>query len=461
MKDTMIKPNLNKVFRLNIISVLSFISLLSLNVNAEENNEHKITKNDFRYFSNLKTYQLNNKLYGLHIGSDLIEKSENNLNDIRIYDSKDTETPYILLDDYKSKAQEITYNLKITDYSSQNKSEQIIGKMPDKRKAINHLIFNTENVDFNKNIKLYGSDDSKNWKLISEQNIYDFSSKIPLRKTEIKFSPVNYQYYKIAINKDNSTNNQSLQLKYKELNLNINSSAEQNFHIGSILAATPSGIEDDVVFDNKVFSNLAVTNENHKSVIKLDANLPFDKIDFSIDNPYYYRKVNVYFADKDEKEDYKLLNQDSLYKIPMEKNEERNELKYHVQKHRFYKFEIENNDNPPLKLNQIKLSWVRKNLFFMEQPGSSEYKLYLGNKNVSSPAYDFSTYVNQDNWFNQNYQEIKNKNIEINQDFKDSFSNEDKDKLQQNILIIIVCIISLILGFWIYRMVKDTPVKSE
>ncbi|MBC7472741.1 MAG: DUF3999 family protein [Candidatus Sericytochromatia bacterium] len=449
----------------------SLILLILLSTQVKVQAQDNIISDNFKYFARMSTIE-SKEVSQAHLNSDILQKSENGLNDLRIYDKDKTEIPYTILDNIRTKEETINYKVDVIKYSPQKNDDEIITKIKDNN-GIRSITLNTANKNFRKKIKLSGSQDLKNWDFIASQEIYDFSDNISLKSTQIKFNKNNYLYYKINITKSESTNKDQITLKYKELNLKINENQDTKFKIDSIVASnSPENIEDNITYDKKYYNISAVKpsadklltetymdSEDKKSIIKINPELPFDKLSFKINNNYYYRKMNIYYADKDEKESYQLLLSSYIYKIPLEKNEEQSQINFHSNKHKFYKIEIENLDNPPLELKEIKLEWIRKNLFFAQQNTNAEYNLYVGNKNIKKPSYDFSTLVNQENWFKQKYRSVSLTNVTENKDFKDSLSPEEKEKTQINILVTIIGIISLVLGLWIYRMIKQTPKK--
>lgn len=427
-----------------------FMLLISFNSYSQENN---INKNDFKYYSDINGSIQKNKINSVYLRDDILDKSENDLKDIRIFNGSGNETPFIILDEKTPEDIKEIKNFEITDYSEQSGKDIIIAKLTEKNlSTIESIFFETSNNNFNKKIKIYGSDETQKWDFINENNIYDFSSKINLKKTQINFpKPKTYKYYKFEIqNLTQSEKDSMLRLNYKDLNLSINDYDSNNFRIDAINGETFSKNKEIINYDSKKIS-FKSENIDKKTVINLNNNIPINKILFDISDPYYYREVNIYQTKNDKFTDNKLILKDVIYDIGSGENNEKKFININNLKN--IRIEISNLDNPSLVINKITTQKIKNNLFFISN--ENNYSLYIGNKDIQAPSYDINNYINQYNWFKTNYNILKLSSVNVNQRFIKGVSKEDNEKFQKNILMGIIFLISGLLAIWIFKMTKE------
>jgi hypothetical protein len=438
--------------------------LILLSCKAAFAEEMKLTRNDFKFQAKINSKFTKNGLYQVHINKEIIRKSEKELQDTRIFDSKDNQVPYVILPNQIPKEQEKSFNLKIIEYFQENNSDIVIAKMPDKYSPVNFLELAIDDINFKKNILLFGSNDKKSWSKLQKGAIYDFTSSVPLRKTEIEFKKSNFPYYKIELINETNTkpNSESFQLQYQELNLNLTKSFNRDLRINNIVALSRTGKDDVIKYDQAEFNKLTLTaDEKRNSEIVIPAELPVDKLFFSINNPYYSRQVEIFSSETGKKDSFQLLKSDNIFKISLaDINDKKEYIDLSTNKHNFYKFVIINRDNDPLDISKINFSWVRKDLYFIARNDNEDYQLFIGNKYVEQPYYDFVNFLTAENWYLQKFIPVEAANPEQNPQYKDTLSPEEKNKMQKMGLIAIVSFIVLLLGIWIYKLAKEAGAKT-
>ncbi len=446
---------MKKYLKNKIIIISSFLPLiLSFSVNAEE----KVSQENFKYYSDIEGNILKNQINYVYLKDNFLSNSENDLKDIRVFSSSNTEIPFILIDEQiPEDKKEIKY-FEIIDYFQQNDKDIIIGKVKDKSlPSFEKIIFESLNTDFNKKIKVFASNDKNKWDFITESNIYDFVSKINLRKTEIKFiTPTKYIFYKFEFqNLSQSEKESMLKLNYKGLDLSLNDYDSNPFRINNISGETYYKNKEIINYDEKEYIP-EVENKDKKSIIRLKNKLSVNKINFNISEPYYYREINIFSGDKDNNP----ILKDYIYDLGNNENDEKKyiNLNFHISKD--LRTEILNYDNPPLIINKLKTQRVKKNLFFLSN-NDSMYKIFTSNKDIESGVYDIRNYINEYNWYKTKYNKLNISQVLENKDFKEGFSKDEQEKLQKNILMALVFFIAGILGYWIYKMMKDISVKPE
>lgn len=442
-----------------VLKILLFNLFLISNVSAQEK---KINIENFKYYADILGNIQNNKINSVYLNEDILNKSENDLKDIRVFNSNGSEVPFIIIDEKTPEDLKEIKNFEIIDYSEQDNKDIIISELKENNNEITPILdkisFEISDTDFNKKIKIYGSQNKSNWTFISENNIYDFSSKINLKKTQINLSkPVQYKFYKFEIqNLSQLEKDSMLKLNYKDLNLSLNEYDTNYFRINSINAETFSKNREIINYDSNHLKPV-INNRNKKTIIELKNTLPINKIIFDISDPYFYREVSIYSEenkkDLNDKNTQNPIFKDYIYDIGSGENNEKKYMNLNYSNLKNLRIEISDSDNPPLIINKITTQRVKKNLFFLAG-NDNKYSIYISNRDIESPVYDINNYINQYNWFKTKYSILKASEIKINQNFKKEFSKNDKEKLQKNILIALIFMVSALLAVWIYKMMK-------
>ncbi len=426
---------------------------------------------EFRYSVELNEQIKKDSIYQVHLTPDIIERSAAGGTDLRVASHDTVEVPFVVLEN--NTPAEYVSNYYTLEYLPQPPEEETGSvtyamKLPDKHQPVRIFEIDTPNNDFKKNIILYGSNDKSNWNFITEETIFDFLSQVNLRKTEIKLaSAVDYLYYKIKIVDTASSgttggDSKSIKLKYEGLDFSVDNIKTQKLQINRVAAKTGVNVRKDhtVAYDEKLFSSLSPQKDkSNNTVIDIEANLPFDRISFDITTTYYQRKVSILSSETGAEKTYTNVVESSIYNFPMmDFKSSRNEIYFSTPKHRFYRFIIENKNNPALTINSIKYEWVRKDLYFVALSDSPKYLLCFGNPALKKPEYDIQNFIHQGNWYKQKYGVIKTGDVILNTAYAPSTKIEIKPEVEKMILTIIVIFLVLGLGYWLYNLISQmTP----
>lgn len=418
---------------------------------------------DFEYSLELNGAITKDNIYQIHLGNGVLEKCTPGCKDIRLFDSKDNEVPYVILDYNYISEKDKMHRLKITKYRYDENSAVITlstlkKENKEKNIQINAIYLDIGDNDFNKKVKISGSNDGKKWVLVKRDTIYDFSSQVNLRKTEVEFESVSYPYYLITLTdeKMQKDSQQSIKLKYDQLEFSVDNMENKKLHINSVIGKFKTEKNKNIVYDKKIFTGSTATlDKNGDTVIEIEAGLPVKKIYFDISNAYYYRKVRVYCSDTGDTDSYKLLNKGVIYTFTLfNVTDVKNYVCLSSPKYNFYKLVIENKNNPPLDIKSITFKWIQKNLYFVAINNDTQHFLCFGNKNTDKPEYDLSRFIHKNNWYKQDYTKLEGSDISGNKNFVSRLGKDKKAQIEKIILMTVVIFLVLGISFFLYSLMK-------
>jgi hypothetical protein len=417
---------------------------------------------DFSYCAEVQGAGKAGSLYQIHLPDDIVRKAGAGFDDMRLFDASQKETPLVVIPNIPPHETIETYPLEITGYDSDTSSATVTVKLPQKHRPISVMDLAVPDRDFKKRVALSGSSNGKTWKPVTEDSIYDFSSQVNVRKTRIEFAKTGYRYFRLKLTdfKPHAGAGPSIKLKYEGLDFSVNGvSQKKDVRIQSMEGSTQTPSEKKPVYDRKTFDDLSPTlDKEGNTVINLHADLPFDRMTFDIANPYYYRTVIVYGSSIGKEDSYQYLMSQVIYRFPLssEQHEEKNFIEQLVPKQAYYKVVIMNKNNPPLELKGLTFAWVQQNLYFIALKNNESYSLCFGNAQIKRPDYDIGNFVNQNTLSRNTYERAELASWRaIRVPRPERFGGMEK-----LILKIVVILLVIGMGLWLYTLMKKTPEKK-
>jgi hypothetical protein len=444
-----------------ILFLSCFILLLAANTIYAQN----LTGNDFQYRAELKGPIQKGEIYQVVLPGGVLSKMSPGLGDLRLYGPGQKEIPYVMIDNIIPEIPGRNYPLEVIRYQPGKEWITIDLKNPEPLQDINALTLEIPDRDFQKELALQGSDDQEKWTDITRDTIYDFTSQIDLRKVRLGFSNCRYRFFRLKMRDVAKPTgpDQTIRVQVQGADVSINYPDAKKILIQRIEAHTGNGRKAVIQYDHQtVQPSKPITTKDHKTIIDIRTGIRFERIDFEITNPLYYRQVHIYYSETGAEESYQLLADDDIYRTPEQTH---NYLLNQFPHHPYFRFEIENKDNLPLTIKEIRLTWVQKLLCFYGLETASGYTLYYGNPQVAEPDYDLKKLISQDNWVEVfAKQNESNRTILMepapNPSFRGNFLGK-QGKQEGTLLTIVVILLVAGLGIWLYRLLRRvTPNKT-
>ena len=310
--------------------------------------------------------------YTLLLSPEVIARSKSNLSDIRIYnitESDTSEVPY-LMNWMGSNVKEasIPFEL-INDTYNEKCCSYVTLKFP-KKQVINQIKLNVSDSNFDKSLKIEGSNDNKQWFTIKEHlRIVRFRNvSEDYSYTTLNFNSSEFTYFRIKLDDDGSPRinvteayafeNQLIEGKYNELKI-----------LGKKQTENKKEKISEVIVD---FPYSYLVN-----YITIKSNTKND----------FYRNINIYGSNgttktgKGDLENWYMINTTVFSSI------ENNIIYCNNSKTKKLKIEIINYDNEPIVLDEIK-AFAEQCQLVANLPQSENLYLAYGKENDNAPNYD-------------------------------------------------------------------------
>ena len=311
-----------------------------------------------------------NGLYKMIVPAEIRSYSKDDLSDFRIFDTQNNEVPYFLMGDAIGKAVEQFEEFKVLSKVVDNrKSTSIVIANP--KAQINGLELIIANSEVVKKYNVSGSNDQKEWfGLINNGSLSDLQSSETTSVSEkISFPLCSYRFLKIVF--DDST---TLPINVLKIG-----NAQTNFLKGELQEIKVKSLQTTQISTEK------------KTLVKIEFDFPqfIDKVVFDINKTSLFKRNARIYTDKERVEKHKTVKyQHDIARFSMASNQS-NAFEIANTKQQFLFIEIENQDNPPLQITDIK--FYQKPIFAIAELKSNEnYTITTGYSNRKLPNYDLA-----------------------------------------------------------------------
>jgi hypothetical protein len=365
--------------------------------------------------------------YKIVLPPGVVSKCNNELNDIRILNSKGIQSPYILKSDQAKFEEKNFIELPIIDVRKEADKQTHIIIQNKLTRPIDQLLLVIKNTDAERTVTISGSDDQNKWFVIKENISLNnlFVQEQDRFIQSLSFPNSSYKFFEIIINgKD--------QLPVNIVKAGIYEGVPRN---GDFLEIPQPKI-------------IQIDSSNKFSYInlKFDDNYLVNKLQLDIRGPKFFRRnvtilkyENDYVSFKDE---YVLSSTiDASYTVNI--------------KTKSLTLIIENQDSPPLNVASVKAYQLNKYVLTYLEPSVS-YDLLFGDSLAGAPKYDLEFFKDS----------INNTPAEASLGPITKIDNEKagiKQPGSQNTLILWIIIGSVLVLLLVltFRMTKEVNKKND
>jgi len=315
-----------------------------------------------------------NGLHSVLITPEIRSLSKEDLSDIRIFDSKNQETPYFLTNDFKTTSTAFEEFKIISKSNIPNKSSSVVFEN-NSNKNLTELTFAIANSDVQKTYSISGSNDLSQWfGLVNNNLLYDLTdSENTFIYKNISVPNNKYRYLKIDFN-DKKTLPIAV-LKVGKFSSQTSASALQEIKKEEFkIEEFPKAKKTRIIFN---FENTPTINQ----------------ISFTIKNASLYRRTAKIIVSRTEVYKKRKKNyEENLENFELASNTTNTFSIGELREKEFY-IDIENQDNQPLSIAEVKL--FQNPIYAVADLVSGEnYTLKTGNLKLSEPHYDLSSFQN-------------------------------------------------------------------
>lgn len=369
------------------------------------------------------------------IAPEVRSASNENFDFLRIYDDEKKEIPYVV-DFNKDYFFSNRYqSLRISDQKQFKDSvSYYIVNVVQNMKYCSELSLKIANTGLTKEYNISGSDDGIHWfGLVMNSMLYDLNDfqNTYVRKT-VSFPNNSYKFLKIEFIDKNS-----MPIKLLEV----------GYFIGDEKIEPTTVLE---VFKHKIIED----KTNKKTIIKFSADNLYtvDGIAFNFKNSRFFRKASVFIEETRSVKKKSEIYRKSVATFNLDSNSA-NSFKWESFQAKDFEIEIDNLDNEPLEIKEIKLL---QNQFYLiaDLDVSKNYEIVV-DSTLSKPQYDLVKFLPND---------LTQLNVIRISDFKKISSNKASITQQfwqtKWFLWTAIVVAGLIIGYFAFGLLKEVEKKD-
>lgn len=310
------------------------------------------------------------------LDDDTFSNSTKDLFDVRIIDGENREVPFKLVSGKESfKSDRVSVKMINNSYVP-GQSSQVILDLGNPGNLVNNLTINTSSENFQRNVKVYGSNDMTAWNVLKDNGyIYDFTDKkanFKSQNTQIKFSDSAYHYIKIEIADDGGNP------------VKINS------------VETSDTIEEDTRGYER-HPQFKLIEKTDKKITEMIVDLgvsgiPTDRISIKSKNINFNRTILIHASNDENTNNWDYLGQSYIFRYNTPKFIGENlTVNFSETNKRFIRLEVINRDDASLSISDITSFSIYREIIFQSNAGE-KYRLFYGNSKADYPQYDLEKY---------------------------------------------------------------------
>jgi len=316
-----------------------------------------------------------NDYFSIKILPAIMAKSKSNLSDIRIYEAREKDTveiPYIL-EWLGSTSEEFEVTSQMINESYREKCCSFATFKFERKESINRIQLKIEEDNFDKSIKIEGSDDNKKWFTIREHlRIVGYSNG----ETKVKYASLNFP---------------SSEYTYFRLTLDdINSARIKIFDVFTMDIDTrkPGSYSELPIVTRK--DSLKKQNKTTEITLDLGQNYFLSHVVlFPKKEKDFFRNVNVYCSLGKITSPKGVFENWSLEGTGVLRSDDENKFSFFNSNSSKIKIEIFNQDDQPVEIPEIKV-FSEDCQLVTQLPVSDNLFLCYGKTNDNSPTYDMA-----------------------------------------------------------------------
>ena len=369
------------------------------------------------------------------IAPEVRSASNENFDFLRIYDDEKKEIPYVV-DFNKDYFFSNRYqSLRISDQKQFKDSvSYYIVNVVQNMKYCSELSLKIANTGLTKEYNISGSDDGIHWfGLVMNSMLYDLNDfqNTYVRKT-VSFPNNSYKFLKIEFIDKNS-----MPIKLLEV----------GYFIGDEKIEPTTVLE---VFKHKIIED----KTNKKTIIKFSADNLYtvDGIAFSFKNSRFFRKASVFIKETKSVKKKSEIYRKSVATFNLDSNSA-NSFKWESFQAKDFEIEIDNLDNEPLEIKEIKL--LQHQFYLIADLDVSKNYEIVVDSTLSKPQYDLVKFLPID---------LTQLNVIRISDFKKISSNKASITQQfwqtKWFLWTAIVVAGLIIGYFAFGLLKEVEKKD-
>lgn len=438
-----------------VVLIILFVHVMAVNLLATDS-----APTNFEAMANVTGEFTPNVPVRVPLTQAVLSKARATLADIRILDSHGRETPYVIYEQTTIRQTRVSFEFEVVAYRQTDGTEELTLRRPDQGGPFSELELDIAGTDFSKRVEVTAGADIGMLQPVANDVIFDFSSRVDLRKTRVRFTETDAPIVRVTLSDIEKVERQDLEMKlrYQGLEFWTAGGAPGPFRVNGVRGWAGENKSAEHYYDRlKIRQPTTQLDDVGNTIVYLDARLPVAQITLDVANSYYYRSVQL-LTSSDGVERYGVAGSGVIYKVPGMPESE-NTVRFDRSSSHL-RLKILNQDNPPLDIQGVEIAWVRRNLYFVPEADRT-YELYVGNDAATRPRYELTKLIPSDHRQLADYVEMALTALQANPAFDPAMRPATREVVEKTVLVVVVVILVCALSTWAYRLLRNVPRETS
>lgn len=338
------------------------------------------------------------------LDSDLYAATRDGLPDLRILDANHAEAPYQIepVVEYREQRTRRTGHVEGLALREQGNSIEIRFHLPKDSPPAEGFTFFTPQVDYERKIQVFGSDDGASWKpLVVDGMVFDYSRYMDVSNRELPLPTNRFRHFKIMV-EDVTDEKES---PYKHLSRTFRGGKEEErkedatvqrrtFRIDRIEFFWTTTQQHVQKFKKAEYPVAAFEKETEASkkqtILRLRTRRePLTGFTIQTASRNFHRRAAVEApVPRGPATEWQPIGQATLYNFRFRDiHREQLRIEFPERRQEEYRIVIDNEDNPPLDVAGVKAEGNVYRAVFLAEAGKS-YRVYYGSESAEPPKYE-------------------------------------------------------------------------
>ncbi len=361
------------------------------------------------------------EIVAIRLNSDIYAATRPGYPDIRVLDEADAEVPYVIERDVEVRQEKVTlpFPTEVVALKPNGNSIEVHIRLDEKAHDAKYFWIDTPLINYERKVRVDGSEDGKKWTPLSKDLIiFDYTQFMDVSSRTINLPENNNREFKVTI-EDVTEEKES---PFKELTQTFKDAKETQRIERTVIERRPFRIDRITAWGmGKTSESVTTIHTSNYKIVAFEAKEDAAKKQTIIDvrtrrepithfvletpNRNFSRRVAVEVplpahAEQDKKNKHKKTDHSpgwreiggatiQKFNIRGQKHEQ---LTISVaQRHEEqFRIVVQNDDNPPLQISDVKTWGDGQRLIFLAQPAKT-YRVLYGSESVPAPKYEAAT----------------------------------------------------------------------
>lgn len=378
--------------------------------------------------------------------------------DLRLFDDLGQETPYVIYEQTRPGVAPASHAFEIVSYHETAGVEELFLKWPRPAMPFNELEFVIVGKDFNKRVEVAAGTDADSLRPVTDDVIFDFTSRVKLRRTHVRLSETRANFVRITLKdaqKSEAPQTPEMKLRYEGLEFWTAGIAPGPFRIEQILGWTGENRAAGKEYDRVTIPEpTAFLDQDGNTIVDLNIRVPVTSVALDVTNAYYHRRVQLMTSPDGVDGTYRVMETGVIYRVPGMPASE-TVLRFN-QSAAHLRLKVLNEDNPPLRIPSAEVAWVRRSLYFVPEAGRT-YRLFVGSDAAVAPSYELGKLIAADPERLASYPNLSLASLQSNPAYHPPLKPVSREPMEKATLTALVVVVICALSFWAYRLLKHVP----